>query len=210
MYLYPSMTTALEGGEWSAARPGRTLLPGKARYPLYRRLGGPQGRSGRAENLAPPGFDPRTVQPQVSRYTDWATRVCMYVCMYVYTRTQIDRSINASIHTQESTWNPNSNTLEPDLRRRMTALPTVLSPSSILPLSFPRRNNFKKIYYLNCHVFKVALGRGVSVRDWYWMTSLRESRESTPEMEANSSKKTCTLFRAPRMTEIYTFVRHWM
>ena len=45
------MTAALEGGEWSAARPGRTLPPGKTRYPLYRRLGGPQGRSGRAENL---------------------------------------------------------------------------------------------------------------------------------------------------------------
>ena len=57
------MTAALEGGKWSAARPGRTLPPGKTRYPLYRRLGGPQGRSGRAENVAPPGFDPRIVQP---------------------------------------------------------------------------------------------------------------------------------------------------
>jgi len=37
------MTTALEGGEWSAALPSRTLLPGKKRYPFYRRLGGPQG-----------------------------------------------------------------------------------------------------------------------------------------------------------------------
>ena len=27
-------------GEWSAARPGRTLPPGKTRYPFYRRLGG--------------------------------------------------------------------------------------------------------------------------------------------------------------------------
>ena len=69
------MTTAIEAGEWSAARPGRTLLPRKTRYPLYRRLGGPQGRSGRAENLTPPGFDPRTVQPVVSHYTDWATRL---------------------------------------------------------------------------------------------------------------------------------------
>ena len=43
-------------GEWSAARPGRTLPPGKTRYPLYSRLGGPQGRSGRAENLAPTGI----------------------------------------------------------------------------------------------------------------------------------------------------------
>ena len=33
------MTAALEGGEWSAARPGRTLPPGKTRCPLCRRLG---------------------------------------------------------------------------------------------------------------------------------------------------------------------------
>jgi hypothetical protein len=26
-----------------------------------------------AENLAPPGYDPRTFQPEASRYTDWAT-----------------------------------------------------------------------------------------------------------------------------------------
>jgi len=48
------MAAALEGGEWSAARPcGRTLSPGKTWYPFYRRLGGTQGRSGRAENLVP-------------------------------------------------------------------------------------------------------------------------------------------------------------
>ena len=47
------MTAALEAGEWSAARPGRTLPPGKTRYPLYRKLIGPQGLSGRAENLVP-------------------------------------------------------------------------------------------------------------------------------------------------------------
>ena len=57
------MTAALEGGEWSAARPGRTLPSGKTRYPLYRRLGGPQGRSGKAENLVPTGIRSRTVQP---------------------------------------------------------------------------------------------------------------------------------------------------
>ena len=51
------MTAALEGGEWSAARPGRTLPPGKTRYPLYRRLGGPVGRSGRVRKcLAPTGI----------------------------------------------------------------------------------------------------------------------------------------------------------
>ena len=68
------MTAALEGGEWSAAGSGRTLPPGKTRYPFYTRLGGPQYRSGRAENLVPTGILSRTVQPVVSRYTDWANR----------------------------------------------------------------------------------------------------------------------------------------
>ena len=49
------------------------LPPGKNRYPLYRRLGAPQGRSGRVQKISPPpGFDPRTVQPVASRYTDCA------------------------------------------------------------------------------------------------------------------------------------------
>ena len=64
------MTAALDGGEWSVACPGRTLTPGKARYSFYRRLGGPQGRSGRAENLLPNGIRSRTVHPVVNRYTD--------------------------------------------------------------------------------------------------------------------------------------------
>ena len=47
------------------------LPPGKTRNPLYRRLGGPLGRSGQVRKvLPPPGFDPRTVQPVASRYTD--------------------------------------------------------------------------------------------------------------------------------------------
>ena len=57
------MTAALEEGEWSAARLGRTLPPGKTRYPFYRRLGGPQGRPGWAETLSPPVFDPGPSNP---------------------------------------------------------------------------------------------------------------------------------------------------
>jgi len=67
------MTAALEEDEWSAARPGRTLPSGKTRYQFYRKLGEPQGRSGRAENLVPTGIRSRTIQPVVSRYNDWAT-----------------------------------------------------------------------------------------------------------------------------------------
>ena len=56
--------------------PAALSPPGKTRYPLYRRLGGPQGRSGQVRkiSLPPPGFDPRTVQPVASRYTEYATR----------------------------------------------------------------------------------------------------------------------------------------
>ena len=69
------LTSALEGGEGSESRPGRTLPPRKTPYPFYRRLGGPQGRSRQVRKISPlPGFDPRTDQPVGSRYTDFATR----------------------------------------------------------------------------------------------------------------------------------------
>jgi hypothetical protein len=61
------------GGVWLTPRPGR-FTPGKeTRCPLYRRLGGPQGRSGQMLRLSPPlGFDPRHVEPVTNRYTDYA------------------------------------------------------------------------------------------------------------------------------------------
>ena len=64
------MTAALEEGEWSAARPGRTLPPGKTRYPFYSKLGGSKRRAGRAENLVPIEIRSRTFQPVVIHYTD--------------------------------------------------------------------------------------------------------------------------------------------
>jgi len=57
-----SLNSAIGGGG-STLRPA-ALPPGKARYPLYGRLGGPQGRSGRLRKISPPpGFDPRAVKP---------------------------------------------------------------------------------------------------------------------------------------------------
>ena len=74
------MTMALEGGEWSAACPRRTLPPGKTWYPLYRRLRGSQYRSEQVRKISPPlGFDPRTVQRVASRYTDYATRPILFL-----------------------------------------------------------------------------------------------------------------------------------
>jgi hypothetical protein len=60
--------------EVGAKRHAQAALPtGKARYPLYRWLGRPQGQSGRVRKISPPPrFDPRTFQPIASRYIDWA------------------------------------------------------------------------------------------------------------------------------------------
>jgi len=54
------MTAAVGGCDWSAAR---TLPLGKTQYPFYRRLGGPEDRSGRAENLIFTEVRSRTVHP---------------------------------------------------------------------------------------------------------------------------------------------------
>ena len=48
-----SLTSALDGGWWSTPRPGRFVLGLDYRYPLYRRLGDPQGRSGRVRKISP-------------------------------------------------------------------------------------------------------------------------------------------------------------
>jgi hypothetical protein len=65
-----SLTSVLDGVDGQrhapAALPQRTTG-----YPLYRRVDGFQGRSRRVRKISPPlGFDPRTVQPVASRYTD--------------------------------------------------------------------------------------------------------------------------------------------
>jgi hypothetical protein len=67
---------ALVGGEWSASCLGR-FTPGESpRYPLNRRLGGRQSRSGwHAENswtYRDWNSDHSAVQPVASFYTDWA------------------------------------------------------------------------------------------------------------------------------------------
>jgi len=46
-----------------SSTPRPHFIPGKTRYPFYRRLGGPQGRSGRAGNLVPTGIRSRIVLP---------------------------------------------------------------------------------------------------------------------------------------------------
>ena len=63
-------TLALDGGGWSTPRPGR-FTPRKDPVPTVQEAGWVPGRSGEVRKISPPpGFDPRTVQPVASRYTD--------------------------------------------------------------------------------------------------------------------------------------------
>ena len=71
------------------------LPPEKTRYPLYRRLGGPQGLSGRVRKISrPPGFDPRIVQP-VARSLKASplparSVVCVHAYVHIYSLRQIE------------------------------------------------------------------------------------------------------------------------
>jgi hypothetical protein len=58
------------GGGWSTPRPSRFTPGEETRYPLYRRLCGPQSRSGRVRKISSQlGFELRTAQLVASRYT---------------------------------------------------------------------------------------------------------------------------------------------
>jgi len=122
------MTTALEGGEGSASRPGCSLPPGKTRYPLYRRLGGPQGRSGQVRKSSTlPGFDLRTVQAPSNSLYRLSNPVpitlytlckklskCLEACPYAIGRRQVDSNLvtdicmSTSIHRTSQLFTPNT------------------------------------------------------------------------------------------------------
>jgi hypothetical protein len=93
------------------------ILPsGMNRCPLYRRLGGPQGRSGRVRKISTPtGFDPRTVQPVASHYTYWAIQCTYWVWKHWSLPAQCERSCTKKagfwvlLSTRDSEQNPNTN-----------------------------------------------------------------------------------------------------
>jgi hypothetical protein len=75
-------TSALGRGECLASHPCHFTPQGKSPwYPLGRRLGGPQLRSGRGgeeENSQPlPGLEPSIIQPVIQRYTTELSRLRM-------------------------------------------------------------------------------------------------------------------------------------
>ena len=71
-----SLTSALDGVGGQRHAPA-ALLPKETRYPPY--VGPRAGLEGCGKSRPPPGFEPRTVQPVASRYTDWAIPAPRYL-----------------------------------------------------------------------------------------------------------------------------------
>jgi len=76
-----TVTSALDGGWWSTPRLGCFTPAKETQYPFYRRLGGPQGRSGQVRKISPTsGFDPTTVLSIASRYSVYAITAPLRNC----------------------------------------------------------------------------------------------------------------------------------
>ena len=83
-------------GRWSLRDGDRRQQIGKnGRYPLHKRLGGPQDRTRRLRKIShSPGLDPRTAQSVASRYTNYAISTtpamkltnftCVTRCIFVF------------------------------------------------------------------------------------------------------------------------------
>jgi len=74
------MTAALEGGEWSAARPVRTSPPGNTRYLFYRRLGWPQRQSRPQRDSIPD----RPARSQSLYRMSYLAHQYIYIYIYIY------------------------------------------------------------------------------------------------------------------------------
>jgi len=71
--LYSFFNLGARCGWVVTGTPRAALSPRMPLYPLYRRLLEPRGRSEQVRKISPPPeFDPPTVQPVASHYTDWA------------------------------------------------------------------------------------------------------------------------------------------
>jgi hypothetical protein len=83
------LISALDGGGWSAPFPDLFTSGKETRCPVCRKLGGPQGRSGRAEISPQPGFDPLAVQPILSRYTSYTIPAHIFLTATIYIMSSI-------------------------------------------------------------------------------------------------------------------------
>ena len=119
------------------------LHPGKTRHPLYRRLGAPQGRTGRVLKISPPpGFDPRIVQLVSSHYTDWVIPAHLWLLVPILKLTSCAHN-GGHCSLTFSFWNSLSFFVNKFLRKNRTTL----------------RRFYKLLCYLLGGVFDVVFRR---------------------------------------------------
>ena len=106
---------------WSTPRPGRFTPPPpprKTRYPLYRRLGGPQGRSGRMRKISPPTGIRSTDRPARTEslyrlsYPGPFIPAKYKTYLSVFSRSKESKVSNKHVRFGECTSNVFTNTLE--------------------------------------------------------------------------------------------------
>ena len=74
---------SIRRGEWSAARPALTLPRERTSTHFTGGWVGPRAALKGRKFSSPPGFRSRTVQPVVSRYTDWATGPTLIIIIII-------------------------------------------------------------------------------------------------------------------------------
>ena len=137
-----------------------TLPPVRTRYPLYRRLGGPQGRSGRVRKISPPNGIRSPDHPfhNESLYRlRYPGPIYIYIYIYIYTHT------HTHTHTHTNTYT-HTHTHTHTHRRLISvfeALNSVVRPTYICKWCF--------LHY--------SLSYGVPVRERYGSTLLPATRE---------------------------------
>jgi hypothetical protein len=103
---YSFSNSALDGGEWSASRPDHALFRGKdPQYPLYRRLGGPQSRSGHGDTEARgkilsslPEIEPRSSgRPARSQTLHWLSYPAHIYSIYPLENRKLKRNISKTL-----------------------------------------------------------------------------------------------------------------
>ena len=151
------------------------LPPGKTRYPLYSRLGGPHGRSGWVKKILPPvGFNPHIVLSTASRYTDLVilAHKSIYILTYIYVHinTYLNSNYSLGFSVQNSKWT-NSSTHSGPLEQFVTMnCDEPPSPSNCHSLQFYTFSSQVQFICCSCCVqvfgcvLKVLAGER---KDWY-------------------------------------------
>ena len=104
-------------GGWSTLCPGQLTPEKETRYPLYKRLGGPQARSGRVRKSRSQELDPRTVQDVASSYTDYAVPTQSFLNINIRSKLLSKHFISLSVRDH----------LAKPYRAEHTGAPTLLS-----------------------------------------------------------------------------------